>query len=171
MRLHIGGTTRREGWTILNIVPGPDIDFVGDCQDLSHLADASVDEIYASHVLEHLDYRHELPRALKECNRILKNTGVFCISVPDMQILCWLFRHPNLSLKARFAIMQKIFGAHVDAHDHHKVGLDYDLLRHYLSQAGFRRVERVESLGVFNDTSEMQMLGVRISLNVRTYKS
>jgi hypothetical protein len=35
-----------------------------------------------------------------------------------------------------------------------------------LTQAGFREITRVESFGIFQDTSELQLHGVRISLNM-----
>ena len=44
---------------------------VGDCRDLSRFEDDSIDEIYASHVLEHLSYRNEIVPALKEWRRVL----------------------------------------------------------------------------------------------------
>ena len=52
LRLHIGGETAKEGWTILNVQPGPHVDTLGDCRDLSAYSDGAVTEIYASHVFE-----------------------------------------------------------------------------------------------------------------------
>ena len=48
------------------------MDFVGDCSEMSQIADGSVDEIYASHVLEHLGYVEKLPRALAGIHRVPK---------------------------------------------------------------------------------------------------
>lgn len=45
--------------------------------------DASVDEILASHILEHFDRRTGV-RFLEECRRILKRGGVLHLAVPDM---------------------------------------------------------------------------------------
>ena len=119
-RLHIGGIEPRPSWKIWNIQPGPGVDFVGDCSDLSQFADESVDEIYASHVLEHLDHKREIPKASKELHRILKPTGVLSISVPDLEIslpalpsaeslagFCaiilwkWMLGNPNGSIRSR----------------------------------------------------------------------
>ncbi|MCX7169852.1 MAG: tetratricopeptide repeat protein, partial [Proteobacteria bacterium] len=49
-RLHIGGKVRSEGWEVLNALPGPDVDHLGNANDLSRFADNSFDVIYASHV-------------------------------------------------------------------------------------------------------------------------
>jgi hypothetical protein len=49
--------------------------------------DASVDGLYASHILEHLDMR-EGRRVLRECRRVLKPGGILRIVVPDLENLC-----------------------------------------------------------------------------------
>ena len=54
MKLHIGGTEIKEGWKILNKKEGTGVDFVGDISDLSQFKDKSIEEIYASHVFEHV---------------------------------------------------------------------------------------------------------------------
>ena len=54
MRLHIGGEEIKEGWKILNIQKKPGVDFIGDITDLSQFDDESIEEVYASHVLEHV---------------------------------------------------------------------------------------------------------------------
>ena len=95
LRLHIGGETAKEGWTILNVQPGPHVDTLGDCRDLSAYSDGAVTEIYASHVFEHLGYLDDLPQALKECHRVLAAGGTLRISVPDFETLCRLFRIRN----------------------------------------------------------------------------
>ena len=54
MKLHIGGKEVKPGWKILNVQQFPGVDFVGDICDLGQFADGSIDEVYASHVLEHV---------------------------------------------------------------------------------------------------------------------
>lgn len=49
--------------------------------------DGTVDAVYASHVLEHLD-RDQGRRLLRDCWRILKPGGVARIVVPDLEDLC-----------------------------------------------------------------------------------
>ena len=56
MKLHIGGQTTKEGWKILNIQKKDGVDFVGDLTDLSQFSDNSIEEVYASHVLEHVGH-------------------------------------------------------------------------------------------------------------------
>jgi len=166
MKLHIGGKEAKPGWKILNIVDGPNVDFLGDCVDLSQFDDDSIDEIYASHVFEHLGYRDELPTALKECCRTLKPGGRLYVSVPNFGVLCQLFVSGVLTEELQWEIVRIVFGGQTDPYDHHKVGFIEPFLRKFLTEAGFSEIERVEEFGLFDDTSSMKLGPHLISLNV-----
>lgn len=170
VKLHVGGQEVKPGWKILNIQPGPNVDYIGDCVSLKQFADNSVDEVYASHVMEHLGFRQELPAALREIWRVLKPNGTLRVSVPDMERLCALFVNPQVPKQERFSLMMHLFGAQEDEHDFHKVGLTWGFLCHFLNQAGFRKIDRVEEFGLFDDYSSFRRFGVLISLNVVAYK-
>ncbi len=170
LRLHVGGREKKEGWKILNIQPGLDVDYVGDCTDLSQFADASVDELYASHVIEHLGHQSAVGRALTGFHRVLKPGGRALIAVPDFEALCRLFLDPRANMLDRFQIMRMVFGAQMDEHDFHYVGLSYEFLSQFLFQSGFSRVERVQDFGLFRDASTIKFLDQPISLNVVAYK-
>lgn len=73
----------------LDIDPKAKPDIVADMRDLSQLAGGSVDAIYSSHNVEHL-YPHEVPLALKEFRRVVKDGGLALITVPDLQEVCRL---------------------------------------------------------------------------------
>jgi len=166
LRLHIGGWARRPGWKILDIQAGPIVDFVGNCRDLSQFGDGTVSAVYASHVLEHLPYRDELPKALSEIRRILTTDGIFLMSVPDLEVLCQLFLDRELPFKERLTVMAMMFGGQNDDHDFHYVGLWREHLGRLLAQAGFRRVDQVPVFGLFQDSSSANVRGRYISLNV-----
>jgi predicted SAM-dependent methyltransferase len=170
-KLHIGGKLRQEGWEVLNALPGDYVDHIGDARDLAQFADNTFDEIYASHVVEHFDYMGELERTLREWHRVLVPAGRIGISVPDMDILANLFVQKDvLSFDDRFLIMRMIFGGHIDQYDHHKVGLSQDLLTGFLMLAGFVDIRRVESFGIFDDSSNAAFRGIPISLNIVAVK-
>ena len=164
--LHIGGKEKVRGWTVLDALPGPHVDIVGDCQDLSMLADGSCGAIYSSHVLEHLGYDEALPAALKGFFRVLAPGGVLLTSVPDLDTLCRLFVRPDLSADEKYLVMRMMYGGRVTDHDIHYTGFNFDFLNAYLVQAGFTDIRRVASLGCFRDTSEMLFRSVPISLNM-----
>lgn len=170
IRLHIGGQEPKPGWKIMNIQPGAYVDYVGNCISLTQFADSSVDEVYASHVLEHLGFREELPRALKEIWRVLKPGGILKISVPDFDTLCYLVTHQKVPKEQKFSLMMHMFGAQENEYDFHKVGLTSDFLSSFLFQAGFSKVRRVEEFGLFNDYSSFRRFGVPISLNMEALK-
>ncbi len=170
MRLHIGGSIRKDGWTVLNVQPGPHVDIVGGCTDLSMIADGAAEDVYASHVLEHLSYAQELPKALAEIFRVLRPGGRFCVAVPDFELLCRMFLHPQAQPNDRWEIMRRIFGGQGDPFDSHKVGLWADYLGGLLHGTGFVDIRRVESFGLFDDGSTATDGGVPISLNLEARK-
>lgn len=165
-RLHIGGEVRKDGWEVLNAQPGPAVDHVGNARDLSRFADATFSHIYASHILEHLDYTGEMQSALHEWFRVLAPGGELWVSVPDLTSLAKIFLDPRLTLEARFSVMRMIYGGHDDAWDYHKVGFDFGILENFLIQAGFVEMRRVENFGLFEDYSAFICAGMPISLNV-----
>jgi predicted SAM-dependent methyltransferase len=170
IKLHIGGQEKRAGWAILDALPGPIVDYVGNCNDLSFLADASCSEIYASHVLEHLGYNGEIQKTLKGIHRVLKPGGRLRASVPDLETLCRLFLHPALDGAGRFHVMRMMFGGRSTDYDVHYVGLNFEFLGEFLHEAGFRDIRRVPEFGLFNDTSTLRFGDVPISLNVEARK-
>lgn len=165
MKLHIGGEEVKEGWSILNISQKPGVNFIGDISDLKQFEQNSCDQVYASHVLEHVPQQRAL-ETLKGIHRTLKEGGKFYVSVPDLDILCHLFINPLASPEVKFHAMRIMFGGQVDPHDFHYFGWNQLFLFDFLRQAGFSHAERVESLGIFKDTSDYKPYGFPISLNV-----
>lgn len=78
MKLNLGGVKgEKKGFKTVNIMGG---DFKLDLNDYPYpFEDNSVEEIYASHILEHLKEPHDF---MKECYRVLKKGGTIEIRVP-----------------------------------------------------------------------------------------
>lgn len=171
IRLHIGGQIAHADWKIFDVVPGPNVDFVGHCTDLSRFGDASIAEIYASHVLEHLGYQSELPAALKEIHRVLVRGGMLRASVPDLTTLCSLFLQDGLQFEERFHVMRMMYGGQLNDADFHYVGLSEAFLVEFLKRAGFAEIVRVENFGLFDDASSLLVKGRAISLNLLARRS
>lgn len=170
LRLHIGGKQQKEGWKILNINPGRDVDFLGDIRNLGQFADASCEAVYCSHVLEHIRQR-DVVATLRGIYRVLAPGGRLMISVPNLDVLCALFVNPTLDLQSKYQVMRMIYGGDVDDHDLHHVGFNEPILRFFLGEAGFRHVERLVDFDLFDDTSRLRFGNVPISLNVQATKS
>lgn len=169
--LHIGGSTANPDWEVFNAIAGEHVDHVGNANDLSRFADNTFNRVYASHVVEHLDYTAELTLTLSEWRRVLIPGGTIFLSVPDLDILSELMlAKDRLNLDERFMVMRMMFGGHIDAFDYHYTGLNEEFLAEFLTVSGFDSIKRVDSLGFFADTSEMEYKGTRISLNMTARK-
>jgi len=169
MKLHIGGEEKKEGWKILNIQQKPDVDFIGDITDLSQFEDNSIEEIYASHVVEHVAQK-KVETTLKGIHRVLKDSGKFYVSVPDMDILCKIYLDPKAPPKVKFHTMRMMFGGQVDDFDFHYFGWNLQFMNEFLLKAGFKKIEKVKSFSLFKDTSDYAPYGPPISLNIIAYK-
>jgi len=169
MKINIGGETKKDGWKNLNVQKKPNVDIVGNIEDLSQFEDESIEEIYASHIIEHVDQKN-IQNTFKGIFRILKNEGKFYISVPDMDVLCHFFVSPLADKKIKFHTMRMIFGGQVDNYDYHYFGWNYEFMNEYLRDVGFLKINKVGSFGLFNDTSDYKPYGFPISLNVIAIK-
>jgi predicted SAM-dependent methyltransferase len=170
-KLHIGGQSQAEGWEVLDANPGPAVNHVGDARDLGRFAENTFAELYASHVVEHFDYKNDLLATLKEWRRVLAPGGTLYVSVPDLDVLARLFLDRSaLSFQDRFMVMRMIFGGHMDKYDYHLVGLNEEFLTDLLRAAGFTDTRKVSEFGLFRDTSTMIFKGVAISLNIVALK-
>jgi predicted SAM-dependent methyltransferase len=167
--LHIGGRQVKPGWKILNAIPGEGVDYIGDIRDLSQFADESFDQIYGSHIIEHLSQQEIVPTLQGLC-RILKKGGKLMVSVPNLETLCRMFLDPNLDINARYHVMRMIFGGQTDDYDYHYIGLNMEFLFNFLRQAGFNDIYQVGEFGLFDDTSSYKPYGVPISLNMVAIK-
>ena len=67
--------------------------------DMRLVADDSVDAIWSSHNLEHLQ-RHEVPMALTEFVRVLKPCGLLLVTLPDLQQVAQLVIEDRLEDQA-----------------------------------------------------------------------
>jgi predicted SAM-dependent methyltransferase len=170
-KLHIGGQVRTPGWEVLDANPGPCVDHVSNASNLHAFVDNTFEQIYASHVVEHFDYKDQLIETLKEWRRVLRPAGTLCVSVPDLDVLARLFVDRTLlSMEDRFLVMRMIFGGHIDKYDYHLVGLNEEFLTGYLQAAGFTGIRAVKDHGLFHDTSSMKLKEVPISLNMVALK-
>lgn len=106
--LHVGcGSARQENTTAefslnhweelrfdIDVSVSPD--YVGTIVDMSAIEDSFVDAIYSSHNIEHL-YAHEVPTALAEFKRVLKDDGFLVLTCPDLQEVAKLVAEDKLT--------------------------------------------------------------------------
>lgn len=152
---------------MLNIQPATGVDHVGSANKLS-FDDETFDEIYASHILEHVN--EEPHKVLTEWNRVLKPDGRLYISVPDMTYLCQLFVTIK-NMADRVKLLGIIFGGHTNEYDYHVYGYDKEILSKLLVSSGFVNVCSVEDFGIFNDCSKLKINDRILSINLEATKT
>jgi len=83
LKLHLGcGENYIEGWVNVDF-DSTKADEEFDLTKPFPYHSKSVDFIFAEHILEHFTYEEGLS-FLKECHRVLKTTGIFRLSTPDL---------------------------------------------------------------------------------------
>lgn len=105
---------------------------------LADYADGSVEEVRASHILEHFPHA-EVPRVLAEWVRVLKPGGYLKIAVPDIQ---WIVANLN---RTDLPIEGFLMGGQTDESDYHKAIFDETKLRRLMINAGLVDIEKWES--------------------------
>jgi len=120
--------------------------------NLARYDDESVDEIYLSQVIEHLNNK-ELRPALKEWNRVLKSNGKIIITTPNVigTIKAYLENRLNTSGFPRHyknwspeeVVFQMvygradIFGDNEPESQQHRTGFCFNRLKRFLEECGF----------------------------------
>ena len=134
----------------LDIDPHVTPDIVGTLTDLSAIDDRSFDGIYSSHNIEHL-YPHEVPIALKEFYRVLKDDGLLVITCPDLESVCRAVAENGLlepvynSPAGPISPIDILYGhrgfiAQGNHYMAHKCGFTFSSMKLNLTQAGFTQV-------------------------------
>ena len=147
MKLHLGcGKKYLHGYMHVDVMPYDHIDYVSDIKDLSFAKDNSVEEIYACHVLEHID-RNEIGTTLQEFYRILvpqKNAegkgGILRIAVPDFEAIVEEY-HSNGDLEL---VLGLLYGGQDYEYNYHYQAYDFMRIEKLLKEAGFRTVSKYE---------------------------
>lgn len=92
------------GWREIRLDIDPDSrpDIVASMTDMPAIGDASVDAVWSSHNLEHLQH-HEVPLALAEFIRVLRPGGLLLVRLPDLQKIAELVAADRLDEAAYVA--------------------------------------------------------------------
>jgi len=140
VKLHIGcGQKYLPGYKHIDVMEAEHIDYVCDTRDLSVFTDGSADEIYACHILEHLE-KKDVPVILDEWCRVLKEGGVIRISVPDFEAIVEEYvAHKNL-----VELQGLLYGGQTYDYNFHYVAFDFKNLEQLLEKTGFEGIERYD---------------------------
>lgn len=88
MKLHLGcgSVALPEPWLNIDRRYQPGVDRLDDVGVLHHYEPASIDTIYAAHVIDHFR-RWDYPHALKRWWELLKPNGQLFLSTPDFDVI------------------------------------------------------------------------------------
>lgn len=138
LRLNLGGRdTSIAGFRNVDLKPGPTVDYVSDISNLSIFRSGSVDEIYASHCLEHFPHTRTLG-VLTEWRRVLKPGASAHISVPDFDAAVQIYVTEGLVDFLR----NLLWGDQGYDLAFHYTGFTFATLAALLVRAGFGDVKR-----------------------------
>lgn len=76
------GPTRIDGFETLNVVPGPNVDYIADATRRLPFPDNTFELIYASHILEHVPW-YQTEATLLEWVRVIESGGALEVWVPN----------------------------------------------------------------------------------------
>ena len=98
----------------------------------------SVEEIYSSHMLEHISH-HQTVSTLREWHRILQPCGVLRLFIPDLEwcVQRWLEQPDEPGSEKDGWNLHTIFGAQAYEGDTHRTGFTAASIRRRLIEAGF----------------------------------
>ena len=145
---HFHGPEWRE--VRLDLDPNVRPDNLCSMTDMRPVTDGTVDAVWSSHNLEHLQ-RHEVPLALSEFIRVLKPYGLLLLTLPDLRQVAQLVVEDKLEDQAYYSSsgpitpLDMIFGhgaslAHGNHFMAHRTGFTARTLYKVLIEAGFVEV-------------------------------
>ena len=149
-----------------------------DVSDLQMFQNETIDYLYASHVLEHIE-RVKTFSTLLEWNRVLKFGGMLRISVPDWDASVSYYNKTH-DLEN---LLNWIYGGRENEQLNefsHKRIFNFDNLRSLLYEAGFKRIEKYNPFNTFHGNIDDFSFarrphmdfdnGIEMSLNVQAWK-
>ena len=101
--------------------------------------DRSIDEIYMSHFLEHLDYM-EADLGIREWRRVLKIGGKIKLIVPDMEVIAKGWLNEESIHRKMFFWRGAIYGSFRGQEQYHKSAWDKIMLENFLRHFKFRDI-------------------------------
>ena len=165
MKLNLGGRDKPiPGFKTVDLYEGEGVDVRADIFSLAGIEDRSIDEIYASHCLEHGSHKMTLD-ILKNWHRVLKPGAKAYIAVPDFKAAVALYQKFGFN----DFIRNLLWGDQGYDLAYHYAAFDWPFLAKQIISAGFMDVKLLGEMpfglkdcSALKDTATKQS----VSLNV-----
>jgi predicted SAM-dependent methyltransferase len=159
MRLNVGCRDKvfDGDWCNVDAVRGPAVHVQADAFRLP-FRDASLEEVFASDILEHAPWARSLA-VLREWHRVLRPGGVLKVKTPNLRSLAREIGAAADPSQTRF-LVRKIYGGQEQGGDFHYAGFTPDLLEDFLKVAGFTGI-KIRPEGDGGDALNMSVRAVR----------
>jgi len=146
---------------------------IADIKNRIPFQSRTVDIIYVSHFLEHLDPFEECRRFLDECARVLKPSGLLRISVPDFHQIATLYLDDPKAFYAEYGYRKPWFNRvktwnrrlGISVMFGHKMLYDVVSLSEVLEDSGFSEITPVSPLkqGLFPEEISNEIITTHVS--------
>ncbi len=93
------------------------------------------------------------------------------MTVPDLETIGGLFIGQSDTAEENLEAIRMLFGGDEGNTDEFRWGMTWDILRRHISEAGFRRVNRVAVFSDFPEESSRRVDGQPVTLNVEAIKT
>ena len=141
-------------WVNIELVGMRDTTLCLDVRRRLPLADNSVSRILAEHIVEHIDFREDIPAVFLDWHRVLQQGGVLRIVVPDARryLQAYVDGTPGKWQELGWDVDNMPSDIHTSMHavnhvfhqgGEHLFGYDFETLAWALRQAGFNAIEQV----------------------------
>lgn len=180
-KLHLGcGKRYLPGYLHVDIDEFDHIDVVTNIENLDMFESETIDEIYASHVLEYFDV-NEVVNVLIEWRRVLKQRGLLRLAVPDFSNLVKLYSE-HLDIKKVIGPIIGRWEISKNRTIYHKNIFDEKSLKSLLEENGFGNtrlwnIKEIQTIDKEYDDHSMAFYpqfdfknGLHLSLNLITEK-
>lgn len=122
-------------YTNVDTLPFPSIHHITDIRSLPMFVNNSVSIVYASHVVEHIP-RHELKTVIMEWHRILKEGGIFRMSVPNFDNLLQIYKASENQIES---VIMQVMGQNPPYNNHYSIW-NFNYAEKILKECGFKEV-------------------------------
>ena len=140
VKLHLGcGERYLPGYIHIDINKFDHVDFISSVDDLNMYENETVDEIYASHLLEYFD-KYESQDVLAEWKRVLKKNGKLRLAVPNFSKLVDVYKSTNEISNVIGPIIGR-WEINQSEKIYHKQIFDFESLKFQLEEAGFKEIK------------------------------